>query len=111
MKELTDFLMRLRELISKGINKEANEGGWYKYAVCLNCLELVRYDIGFNAPDYDDKLIREIKNEVEKDKIKHKGHTLIVLSDEAFTECNKLCEYLLKKLEEINKGCRLTEER
>jgi len=48
--ELTDFLMRLKELISKGINKEANEGGWYKYAVCLNCLELVRYDIGFNAP-------------------------------------------------------------
>jgi len=37
----------------------------------------------------------------QKDKIKHKGHTLIVLSDEAFTECEKLCEYLLKKLESL----------
>jgi len=86
-------------LISKGIDKEIEEGGWYKYAVCLDCMELAKYDIGFNAPDYDLELMEKIRNEVVENRIKHKGHTLIVLSDDAFTECEKLCKYLLKKLE------------
>ena len=111
MKELFEFLTKLKELISIAVDKEIEEGGWYEYSICLDCMKLVKYAVGFNAPEHDDRLMEKIKSKVEKDIAKHKGHTLIVLREEAFTECNKLCEYLLKKLEEITKGCRLTEER
>jgi len=104
MKELFEFLTKLKELIKKGLDKEIEEGGWYEYAICLDCMKLVKYAVGFNAPEHDDRLMEKIKNDVEKDMAIHKGHTLIVLTSEADIECNKLCEYLLKKLESFGEG-------
>ena len=95
---LRGFLIKLRELISVAIDKEIEEGGWYSYAVCLDCMKLVKYDIGPNPPDYDNNLMEKIKSKVEKDRAKHKGHTIVVLREFAFNECIKLCEYLLRNV-------------
>jgi len=96
--ELTDFLIKLRELISIAIDKEIEEGGLYSYAVCLDCMKLVKCAVGFNAPEHDDRLMEKIISKVEKDMAKHRGHTLIALREFALNECRKLCEYLLKNI-------------
>ena len=101
MDDLVKYLEKLKGLIREGINREIDDGGWYTYAICLDCLELVRYNVGYNAPDYDLEQMEKIREEVVENRIKHKGHTLIVLDWTPF-ECEKLCEYLLKKLKEVD---------